>query len=173
LAASSENSRLRLFAWLGVVTLFIPALLFVTPAPEFEPVGTGYQVVAVWTLVLYVRYPGPSTAQLRFTPTAFYSPSWFTNVGLLFLAEFLLLALGCALLFKNRKSGAVPFILAATAESALYAYVVWASFVCCQPLPPPTVYFLPVGTVFAGVTGVGALVFAGKTAAGKSYLSSG
>jgi len=61
----------------------------------------GYRVVVIWTLVIYSNSPLGATSPWSFTLTAFFSSSPFFNVGILFLAEFVLLLAGCVLLFRR------------------------------------------------------------------------
>jgi hypothetical protein len=118
----------------------------------------GYHVVLIWTLVIFSSNSVPvnTGSTWSFILTAFFSSSPFLNVGILLLAELVLLLAGCILLFRQT-GGAVCFIVAATIESALYAYVVLSAFLSSPP-QPITVYFLPVGPVFAGIVGVGSLI---------------
>jgi hypothetical protein len=145
--------RLRLFAWLGVVTLFTPVFLIVDTTSSIEVPSN--QVVAIWTFAIYERFPvfGP---QWRFTPLAFYSNSPLTNIGIVFLAEFLLLVVGCFLLLRGR-GGSVSFIAAAVLETAVVLYVIVADLTSGQ-LFPMTTYIIPLGPVLAWVVGVGSLV---------------
>jgi len=83
------------------------------------------------------------------------------------LGEFVLLVAGCVLLFGQKRAGFAPFVSAAILESVVYVYVMINAPVVI------TMYYFPAGTVFAAVTGVGALLLASRPLAGKNYLSSG
>ena len=156
-----ERRIWRQWAWLGVASLFAPVYVIIEPPARFvqaQFIQAGYHVVLIWTLVIFSSNSVPvnTGSTWSFILTAFFSSSPFLNVGILLLAELVLLLAGCILLFRQT-GGAVCFIVAATIESALYAYVVLSAFLSSPP-QPITVYFLPVGPVFAGIVGVGSLI---------------